>query len=234
MKAAIPNALTLCNLVCGAIAVLGLIYGDLDLVVWLVGIGILADFLDGAVARWLKVSSPLGRELDSLADVVSFGVVPGVIFYGLIATSLTGEQWPQSLYVPALPAFLLSAFAALRLAKFNLDERQSEGFIGLPTPSVTIFTIGLLLLYRTNMLGVLLNPWVLYLILALLSWLMHANLPMFSLKFKSFQWEGNEIKYIFVVTSAVLLFALKGMAIALLIVVYICLSAGLYLYKQKK
>ena len=233
MKAAFPNALTLGNLVSGAIAFLCLSYGQSHLAVWLVGISVLADFLDGALARRLGVSSPLGKELDSLADVVSFGIVPGMIFYGLISASLSGGEWPQGLQIQALPAFLLSAFAALRLGKFNLDERQQHGFIGLPTPSVTLFSVGLLLSYEKGILELWFNPWVLYALVALLSWLMHAPIPMFSLKFKSGGWAGNEIKYIFVGASLALLFLFQGVAFAGIILMYVCLSVGLYLWKRK-
>lgn len=233
MKAAFPNALTLGNLVFGAIAFLCLSYGQSELAVWLVGASLLADFFDGALARRWGVSSPLGKELDSLADVVSFGMVPGMIFYGLISASLSQGVWPEGLYIHALPAFVLSAFAALRLGKFNLDERQQDGFIGLPTPSVTLFSVGLLLSYEKGILGIWFNPWVLYALLALLCWLMHAPIPMFSLKFKSTGWVGNEIKYIFVGISLALLFLFKGIAFAGIILIYVCLSVGLYLWKRK-
>lgn len=233
MKAAFPNALTLGNLISGAIAFLCLSYGQSDLAVWLVGVSLLADFFDGALARRLGVSSPLGKELDSLADVVSFGIVPGMIFYGLISASLSRGAWPEGLHIHALPAFVLSAFAALRLGKFNLDERQQHGFIGLPTPSVTLFSVGLLLAYEKGILEAWFNPWVLYALVAVLCWLMHAPVPMFSLKFKSAGWVGNEIKYIFVLVSLVLLFLFKGVAFAGIISMYVGLSVGLYLWKRK-
>jgi CDP-diacylglycerol--serine O-phosphatidyltransferase len=137
------------------------------------------------------------------------------------------------LQIQAVPAFLLSAFAALRLGKFNLDERQQHGFIGLPTPSVTLFSVGLLLSYERGMLGIWFNPWALYALVALLSWLMHAPIPMFSLKFKSGGWAGNEIKYIFVGVSLALLFLFQGVAFAGIILMYVCLSVGLYLWKRK-
>lgn len=234
MKAAIPNALTLSNLFFGAVAALCLIYGQLEAAIWLVGAAVLADFMDGALARWLKVSSPLGRELDSLADVVSFGVVPGIIFYGLIAAASTDGSWPSELNVAGLPAFALSAFAALRLGRFNLDERQHSDFIGLPTPALTLFSIGLLFWFQEKTMPELLQAPVLYAVVALLSWLMNAELPMFSFKFKNLRWKGNEIKYIFAVLSLLLLLVFKSQAVAGIVILYIGISASLIFVKGKK
>lgn len=234
MKAAIPNALTLTNLFFGAVAILCLIYGHLEAAIWLVGVAVLADFLDGAVARWLHVSSPLGRELDSLADVVSFGLFPGVIFYGLIAAASTDGSWPSQLTIVGLPAFVLSAFAAFRLGQFNLDERQHSSFIGLPTPAMTLLSVGLLIWFQEKIYPALFYPPVLYAVIALLAWLMNANIPMFSFKFKSFRWKGNEIKYIFAAISVMLLVVLKSIAIAWIVLLYIGFSVSLIFFKGKR
>lgn len=231
-KSAIPNAITLLNLMAGVAAVLCLIYGRLETAVWLVVLSVFADFIDGAVARALNVHSELGKQLDSLADVVAFGVAPGVMMYGLLAASWQGGAWPGDLFVPALPALLLPAFAALRLGKFNIDERQSNGFIGLPTPACTMLVTGLLLIFLHadfSWKTWIFQPWVLLALTVLLAWLMNAEIPMFALKFKHFGWAGNEIKYIFALVSLALLFALKEAALAVIILTYIALSAALYL-----
>ncbi|MBK6947431.1 MAG: CDP-diacylglycerol--serine O-phosphatidyltransferase [Haliscomenobacter sp.] len=236
MKKAIPNAITLANLLAGMLAVVFLVYGQLKVAVGLVLIALFADFLDGAVARWLKVNSPLGKELDSLADVVSFGVAPGVMLYGLISAGYSGGAWPSAVDYAALPAFLLAPFAALRLGKFNLDERQSEAFIGLPTPASALFVCGLVLLYLKPHPGwaeVFLHPLALYAVTGLLSALMIAEIPMFSLKMKHFGWAGNEIKYIFAGISLVLLALWRETALTAIILLYISLSIGLYLSKRK-
>ncbi|MBV6428266.1 MAG: hypothetical protein KIPDCIKN_02792 [Haliscomenobacter sp.] len=236
MKKAIPNAITLANLLAGMLAVVFLVYGQPETAVGLVLFALFADFLDGAVARWLKVNSPLGKELDSLADVVSFGVAPGVMLYGLISAGYSDGVWPSALDYAALPAFLLAPFAALRLGKFNLDERQSEAFIGLPTPASALFVCGLVLLYgnpHPAWVAVFLHPFALYAVTAFLSALMIAEIPMFSLKMKHFGWAGNEIKYIFAGISLALLAIWRETALSAIVLLYIGLSVGLYLSKRK-
>lgn len=232
MRTFIPNLVTMCNLCAGSIAVLCLIYGHLQAAVWLVIGAAFADFMDGAIARALGVFSSLGKQLDSLADVISFGLVPGVMLYGLLGAALQGGVWPETMVLAALPAFLLTVFAAWRLGKFNIDHRQSEGFIGLPTPACTLFMVGLLVVYQTNRFGlgqVLGHPVVLYGILIAFSWLMVAEIPMFSLKFKGSRWAGNEIKYIFVAVSAVALIWMREAAFSAIILLYIAMSIGRHL-----
>lgn len=174
----------------------------------------------------LNVKSELGKELDSLADMVSFGVVPGAIIYMLLVRGLDKDfqAFPQYLILAALPAFIITVFAALRLAKFNLDTRQSENFIGLNTPSCTIFTVGLMLIYHYDSYGLgnfVINPVFLYPTIFVLSYLLIAELPMFSFKFKNFRWAGNEWRFIFILVSILFLLFFKEVAFSLIILLYI-------------
>ncbi len=232
MKKHLPNAITLLNLFFGCMALAATFRADVPAVVGFTMAAALADFLDGAIARWLQVHSPLGAQLDSLADAVSFGVVPGVVFYHLLGgTAGTG------IHLAATPAFLLPVFAVLRLGRFNLDTRQSEHFIGLATPATTIFVLGWLLIVHTDALGwgqTLGLPISIYTAIIALCALMNANLPMFSLKFNSFTWQGNEIRIIFALVSAFLLVLFKAAAPAMIIAAYVAVSIAQYWFTSKK
>lgn len=234
----IPNAITLINLLAGSGVILCLLYGRLEVAIWLVSICVFADFLDGAVARALHAHSPLGKQLDSLADMVAFGVVPGIMMYSLIAASWNQGKWPEDIFFSALPGLLLTAFAALRLGKFNIDERQGTGgFIGLPTPACTILVTGLVMIFHktdAEWVGQFFQPWLLYGLTGVLCWLMVAEIPMLALKFKNFGWAGNEIKYIFVLISSVLLVVLKEASPAVIILVYVILSVAFYIPARKQ
>lgn len=222
----LPNIITLLNLFFGCLAVVSILNGNYQEGIIFTLAASVADFADGAVARWLKVSSPLGKELDSLADMVSFGVTPGVIFYVLLKNAFPGGA-EYGVHLAAAPGFLVSVFSGLRLAKFNLDTRQTENFIGLATPACTIFALGLLLIfeYDTSALhDFVLQGWLLLLLVALLCWLLVSKIPMFSLKLKSFGWVGNEIKFIFAALAVVELIFLKEAALAAIIFTYILLS----------
>lgn len=239
MKKHIPNSITLLNLLAGCAAIVFILDGQFEMAAWLLLIGGLADFADGFAARALHVSSALGKELDSLSDMVSFGVAPGAILYTMVVLGpapLTFEPGP-GMYWPALPAFILTAFSALRLGKFNLDSRQSESFLGLPTPACTLLVAGLMLAYQSDFLGSrawLGQAWVIYLLVALLSALLVSELPMFSLKFKSFKWEGNEIRFIFAAIAVILLLIWHQLALAPIIVVYILLNiAQVFIQKRR-
>lgn len=226
MKKYLPNTITLLNLFCGCCAVVALMQGQVVLVFWLVAAGIAADYLDGFIARLLKVHSELGKELDSLADLVTFGLVPGAIFYYLLNAGYGGMSG-KGFNWWAAPGFLVTVFSALRLAKFNLDERQTNDFLGLPTPSSAIFTIGLLLLFDNNWLGAaqwLSFPPLLYGIIAILCTLLVAEIPMFSLKFKGSQWRGNEIRYIFLGLMFIFVLFLREAAFSAIILLYVLVS----------
>lgn len=231
----IPNLITLANLFFGCLAVVAVLHGEYLLTFWLVALAIFADYIDGAVARMLKVSSELGKQLDSLADMVSFGVVPGAILYSLLfsAAGCTDE----TLCWAAVPGFLVSVAAGLRLGRFNLDARQSEGFIGLPTPSLTMFALGLLMIREQNAFGagfLLEKTWVLYALVGLLSYLLNAPLPMFSLKFKSLGWKGNEWRFALIGLAAILLGIWEGAALTLIILAYILVSATVHFLSREK
>ncbi len=229
MKKYIPNSITLVNLFCGCCAIV-FIFLDYFLVGCLfILIGAIADFMDGMVARLLKVSSPLGKELDSLADMVSFGVVPGLILFKLLllTNQQTVEIYAINNIIWALPAFLIPIFSGLRLAKFNLDERQTEDFIGLNTPANTIFIVGLLLTVHLNSFGwreYILNPYFLYPVIVILSYLLISELRIFGFKFKGLQWKGNEIRFIFLGIAILQLFLLKESALSTVIITYIVLA----------
>lgn len=228
MRKNIPNFITLINLYCGCAALACIFYEQFVLAFWLLLAGGIADFLDGMVARLLNVSSPMGKELDSLADMVSFGAVPGAIFYMLIQKSLSPES-AGSFSLIASSGFLVTIFACLRLAKFNIDTNQSKNFIGLPTPSCTIFSVGLMLVYDLNsfnLQSLILNPYFLFPSLLLISFIMLAKLEMFSFKFDSFKWEGNEIKFIFAALSILLIVFLRELAFSIIVLLYILIALG--------
>lgn len=236
----IPNAITLLNLICGCAAILMVLQGQwYAAAAWLAGAA-LADFADGLVARALGVSSPEGKELDSLADVVSFGVAPGMVLYSmLVVGSGTVNSMPleNGIYWAGLPVFVLSAFSALRLARFNLDERQTEDFIGLATPACTLLVVGLMLLYAGGYWGAqswLPRPMVIYPLVAVLSYLLVAEVPMFSFKFKHGGWQGNALRYIFAGAAVLLLLIWREAALAPIVLLYLALNMGRHLARKRK
>ena len=188
-------------------------------------IGAVFDFFDGMVARLLNVSSPIGKELDSLADVITLGAAPSaIIFSQLYVMSYPVFLEPLRDYLP-YTAFIIAAFSALRLAKFNLDERQALGFIGLPTPANALFW-GSLLVGVGEKLET--RPWVLYFLLAgilISSWLLVSEIPMFALKFKHWSFKGNEVKYLFLITCCPLVVIFGISSFAIIIAWYVILSA---------
>jgi CDP-diacylglycerol--serine O-phosphatidyltransferase len=228
MKRHIPNTLTCLNLISGAIAVKMAFEGDAVMALTFIVIGAVFDFCDGFAARLLHVSSPIGKELDSLADDITFGLAPSAVLFSLLCDfpfclDGIGQLLPYA-------AFLMAAFSALRLAKFNLDTRQTTSFVGLPTPANALFWVAFIISLREWLLA---SPFGLYITLALLllsCWLLIAEIPMFALKFKTFGIRANALRYVFLLTSLalILIFHLLGLAAA--IVWYILLS----LFTQKK
>lgn len=226
MKKQFPNIITLLNLFCGLIAILSLLNGQFNQAVIFVFLAGLADFADGMAARLLKVTSPMGKELDSLADMVSFGVVPGMMIFVLLNNGVAMPDWKEFPWT-ATPAFLITLFSALRLAKFNLDTRQTENFIGLATPAATIFIVGLLLIYQNNSFGwgaFVTQPYFLYPVIIVISYLLISEIPMFSLKFKSLKWVGNQKRFIFALMSIILLVFFKEAALSIVIFLYIIMN----------
>ncbi len=227
----LPNALTLINLFSGCMAVVFVFNYHIDWVPYCISISLVADFLDGFAARWTKTSSDIGKQLDSLADVISFGLLPGAVVYFMILQIMerNGNASLPTAYLIAYSAvaFLITLFAALRLAKFNVDERQSDGFIGLATPAATIFVWGVLEVFLHNTFGlgfIVQSVPFLYAVTALLSVLMIAELPMFAFKFKHYGWSGNEIRYLFIILSVVLLAVFNFASLSIIIILYILIS----------
>ena len=218
MKKHIPNTITCCNLISGCIATYFAFLGDFEMALLFIIIGAVFDFFDGMSARLLGVSSPIGKELDSLADDVTFGFAPSAIVFSYLSTFHT--------HLPFMPflAFVMAAFSALRLAKFNLDERQALGFIGLPTPANALFWGSLIVgleQYEVSFPG---WEWVILIGTFISSYLLIAEIPMFALKFKHWGFKGNEVKYIFVVSCIPLLLLLGVSGFAAIIAWYVLLS----------
>lgn len=240
-KRHIPNIVTLLNLFSGCIALIFAVYGNFVAAAIFVFLGIFFDFFDGLLARKLNVQSPLGIQLDSLADLVTSGVVPGVIMFKLISLAtdssgfdyanswVTGMSW-ENLNIPLLP--LIGLFIALascyRLAKFNLDEDQQSYFKGLPVPANTlvILSLPLILEYQNSDLinAIIINKWFLIGLTLLSCYLLNSNIKLFALKFKNYGFKDNAVRYIFLIISVVMLIVLHFAAIPLIIAFYILLS----------
>jgi CDP-diacylglycerol--serine O-phosphatidyltransferase len=219
IKNHIPNTITCCNLISGCIATFWAFQGRCDLALLFIVIGAVFDFFDGMSARLLGVSSPIGKELDSLADCITFGFAPSAIVYEYLR--------PDTELLPFV-VFIMAAFSALRLAKFNLDERQALGFIGLPTPANALFWGSLIVGAGDWMKSApFISSNLSLVILAgsfISCYLLVAEIPMFALKFKHWGWKGNEIKYIFLLTCIPLLAFLGISGLAAIIAWYIILS----------
>ncbi len=221
----LPNFLTCCNLICGCLGIVFLLENrgvPAAYFVWAAG---LFDYFDGFVARLLKVSSPIGKELDSLADVVSFGVLPALVMYKLIGEHSTSEVLP---YI----GFTIAAFSALRLAIFNIDETQTDSFKGLNTPANTLFITSLPLLPPT-MGAWLYQPWLLVAITLVFSLLLVSRIEIFALKFKNFTWTDNKIRFTFLLLAVLLLALFQVTAIPFIILLYIGLSLGVKAFSKK-
>lgn len=201
----IPNIITCGNLVSGCVATVYALSGDAKMALLWIVIGAVFDFFDGMSARLLGVSSPIGKELDSLADDVTFGVAPAaIVFAQLKVMDYPSVLEPVAPYLPYF-AFVMAAFSALRLAKFNLDTRQTTSFIGLPTPANALFW-GSLLVSRTGEIES--SPCMVVAMMCMVcvsSWLMVSEIPMFALKFKQWGWKGNELRYSFIVFAAAMI-----------------------------
>ncbi len=202
IKQHIPNALTCCNLICGCYATAVAFYAaDYNrfyaVALAAIILGAVFDFLDGFVARLLHVSSPIGRELDSLADVVTFGLAPSAVLFSLYQeTPCPQALLPLARYVPYL-AFLMAAFSALRLAKVNVATRQTASFLGRPTPANALFWASLALSCHAFLVSPRFNCLLLFLLMAVFCWLMVAEIPHLALKLKSLGWHGNRSRYVF-------------------------------------
>jgi CDP-diacylglycerol--serine O-phosphatidyltransferase len=241
MKKHIPNFLTCCNLLCGCLGIYVLSLhseNSLYLAAYLIFFACIFDFLDGFAARILNVTSPIGKELDSLADVVTFGVLPSFIIldllnhamdHELLTLAVSAEEEETIFIFLPIISFLIAIFSAIRLAKFNVDTRQSDSFLGVPTPANAILIASLPLIYTHTesmfILDIIINPLFLIGLTIVMSILLVVELPLFSLKFKDFSWANNKTRYIFLAASAALLGILNFLAIPVIIFLYIILSA---------
>lgn len=234
----IPNLFTLGNLFCGLLAILFAVGGHLNMAGGFILLGAFLDFFDGMIARLLQVSGELGKQLDSLADLITFGVAPAFIvfqlFFWIEDQSFFNplNDWPEhSAYSHnywAYTAWLIPLFSALRLAKFNVDTRQSDGFIGLPTPVNALFftSIPLMMHFQaeawiSTFLG---QKTVLAILCVVMSYLMVAEIPLLSLKFKTLSWQENKMRYTLLIISVLLLCVFRFVAVPIILLLYPILS----------
>lgn len=223
IKKHIPNIITLLNLFCGCIAVIYVSKSQFEMAFFFVSLGIFLDFFDGFFARLFKVSSPLGLQLDSLADMVTSGVAPGYVMYQLLAT---GSGW-SSPVIPFL-GFIITLGSCYRLANFNIDTRQTDSFIGLPTPANALFILSLPLIkmYSTSFLldEILTDHGILLVITVFSAYILNAEIPLFSLKIKNFSFKKYKLQVGFLVLSLLFLIFFDYLAIPLVIITYVLLS----------
>ncbi len=238
IKKHIPNLFTLGNLFCGTLATIFAVRSEFEVTAILVVLGIFFDFFDGFLARILKVSGELGKQLDSLADMVTSGVVPGIVMFFMFHENYikysnnvlyhTEKEYYDQSEPFVFIGLLLTLAACYRLAKFNIDTRQSNSFIGLPTPAMSLFVISLPLIQMYTDIElvkeIISNNYFLIGVTLILSYLMNAELPLFSLKFKSFGLKENIYKYLLITLSVVLLITVQYLAIPIIIIIYIILS----------
>lgn len=226
----LPNLITCGNLLCGCLAIVNIFHGRPDHAVMFVSIAALLDFADGFVARMVKNMSEFGKQLDSLADMVTFGLVPAIALFHLMLKSQFLEMYDNILLYKILKyyMFIVAVFSALRLAKFNTDSRQSVNFIGLPTPANAFLIISFSMIVYYNQFGLqryILNPWMLVGLATLSSSLLIAEIPLISLKFKNFAWKDNKAQYLLLTITSILLPVLKFAAVPLIILFYFLFSS---------
>lgn len=240
IKKHIPNTITLLNLLCGSIATIFAVQGNLIMAAIFVGLGIFFDFFDGLAARLLQVKSELGLQLDSLADMITSGVVPGIIMFQLFRKALPAAEvepfdWEagQGLLewnfpIAALTGLLVTLASGYRLAKFNIDERQTDSFIGLPTPAnaLLIISLPLILTFQPSpeFFTIILNQWFLLALTIFSSFMLNAEVPLFALKFSTWSFGENKVRYLFLIYCLLLLIFMHFAAIPVIIVSYVILS----------
>lgn len=234
IKKHIPNTITLLNLLAGLLALIHAFNGNYNEAFSLVCLGIFFDFWDGFFARIWKVQSPIGLQLDSLADMVTSGVVPGLVMYKMLGDIQENQSQynltEDTYYMGVVPylGFLITLASCYRLAKFNVDTRQTDSFIGLPTPANALLIMSIpMIQFHSDyevLVDVLSNPFVLVGITALSAYLLNAEIPLFSLKVKSFSWEKYKIQVVFLILSLILITLLEFIAIPIIILLYVILS----------
>lgn len=220
----IPNTLTSCNLFSGCIAAYMAFHGNYKEALLFIVLGAMFDFFDGMTARLLYVSSPIGKELDSLADDITFGLAPAAIAFSLFKEVYYPDFLMPVAGIMPYTAFLIAVFSGLRLAKFNIDERQTSSFIGMPTPANALFWASLAVGGHSFLISDNFNAIYLFVLVVVMSLLLVAELPMFSLKFKDLSWGHNKVSYIFLIVSLPLLIIFQLSGIAAVIIWYILLS----------
>ncbi|MEW5676279.1 CDP-alcohol phosphatidyltransferase family protein [Flavobacterium enshiense] len=233
-KKQIPNLITFLNLICGLLALIHAFNGNYNEAFSLVCLGIFFDFWDGFFARMFNAQSPLGVQLDSLADMVTSGVVPGVVMYKMLSDIQENQDiynlTPETFYMGAVPyiGFIITVASCFRLAKFNIDDRQTESFIGLPTPANALLIMSIPMILFANQFewlsDILSNPYFLVGLSFLSAYLLNAEIPLFSLKVKYFSWEKNKLQVSFLAVSAILLVFFQFLAIPMIILFYVLLS----------
>ena len=236
----IPNIITSLNLLCGCVAIMFAVSGDLVSASFFAFAGIFLDFFDGLAARVLNAQSQVGLQLDSLADVVTSGVLPGIVMVQLLSEALTGNSLEITTifsttsnntsiesYLPFI-GLLIAVASGYRLAKFNVDTRQTTSFIGLPVPANTLLILSLPLILNfqasQQITEVILTPWFLIIITLVSCVLLNAEIPLFGLKFKTWNFKDNAVRYLFLIASILLLVVLKFIAIPIIIFLYILVS----------
>ncbi|OHT44586.1 MULTISPECIES: phosphatidylcholine/phosphatidylserine synthase [Flavobacterium] len=236
IKKHIPNLITLINLFCGCIAVVFVSQENFLMAFCMVSLGIFFDFFDGFFARLFKVSSPLGLQLDSLADMVTSGVVPGYVMYSLFLKSADPNNEVALTIVPFL-GFIVTLGSCYRLANFNIDTRQTDSFIGLPTPANALFILSLPLVIDFSdslfIFEMLTNHWVLLGITLCSAYILNAEIPLFALKIKKFTVKDNVLQIVFLLICLVLVVLLQYMAIPLIIIIYVLLSVVNNIFLKK-
>ncbi len=235
LKKHIPNLITLLNLFCGCIALVFAGEANFEMAFFFVCLGIFFDFFDGFFARLFNVSSPLGLQLDSLADMVTSGVVPGFVMYKMLSNGVASN--PTLIYLPYL-GFIITLGSCYRLANFNIDTRQSDSFIGLPTPANALFILSLPLILKNSdsllVLELLINPWILIFVSILSAFILNAEISLFALKIKKFNFKDNALQLFFLLISILLLGYLQFAGVALIIVFYVLLSVITNKFKANK
>lgn len=234
IKKHIPNFLTCLNLLFGCISIAYSTQGMLGIAAYLIFAAIILDFADGFAARALKAYSETGKQLDSLADMVSFGAAPAFILFYILDTQTVflqnkliaqGSVQNQLLFILPFTSFIIAVFSALRLAKFNIDPRQTENFIGLPTPATALFISSMVFIDGNSFFGEWFrNPYFLLIIIIFLSALMVSEISLFSLKMKNTKWNENSHRFIFILIAVILIAVLQFTAIPLVIMLYVVLS----------
>jgi CDP-diacylglycerol---serine O-phosphatidyltransferase len=243
IKKHIPNTITLLNLLCGLLAIIATFNNFYDHAFIFVSLGIFFDFWDGFFARKFNVSSDLGLQLDSLADMVTSGVVPGLMMFKLLENIQNNQEiynvTAETFYMGIIPyfGFLITLASCYRLANFNIDKRQTNSFIGLPTPANTLLIMSIPMIQyfgSVEWVAVLLdNPYVLMIITFLSVYLLNAEIPLFALKFKNFSWEESKLQILFVLFSMIMLVIFGFMAIPIIVFSYIAISLVVNASKNK-